>query len=302
MRAFLILILFPIIVGILLFLIVRMVIYSSEPISISPIPKSKGQVIQAQTSSELGRVIEESLQGTTGTYGIVVKNLKTNESYSSKEHRVFEPGSLYKLWVMATVFQQLESGKLKLSDKMTQEISVLNDKFNIATESAEMTDGEISLSVEEALDQMITISHNYAALLLSEKVKLSNITSFLKKYGFEESSIGSKDGTPKTTPYDISLYFEKLYKGDLGNSSSTKDMIELLKRQKLNNKLPKYLPDNVEIAHKTGELGYFTHDAGIVYLDKKDYIITAFSESDFPEGAEDRIAEVSQNVYHYFNK
>ena len=42
-------------------------------------------------------------------------------------------------------------------------------------------------------------------------------------------------------------------------------MLELLKAQTLNDKLPKYLPDQVIMAHKAGELDDVSHDAGIVY-------------------------------------
>ena len=79
-------------------------------------------------------------------------------------------------------------------------------------------------------------------------------------------------------------------------------MLDLLKKQKLNNKLPANLPEGVEIAHKTGEIGYFTHDAGIVYTSKGDYIIVVLSQSDMPSAAEDRIASISKNVYDYFQK
>ena len=96
------------------------------------------------------------------------------------------------------------------------------------------------------------------------------------------------------------LFFEKLSKGELADKSSTDKMITLLKRQRLNTKLPKYLPDEIVIAHKTGELGAVSHDAGIIYLPSGDYSIVILSESDNPPGAVERIAQMSKNVYDYF--
>jgi len=239
------------------------------------------------------------LKEAQGTYGIVIRNLNTKEEYYLNEHREFDTASLYKLWVMATAFTQIQSGQLKENSILSQNIQVLNNKFNIGSESTELTEGTITVSVKEALNKMITISDNYAALLLSEKVRLSNVSDFLKKNGLIESRLGEP---PKTTPYDIALFLEKLYKNELANEDNTQKMIELLSRQTLNNKLPKYLPSNLSIAHKTGELGYFTHDAGIVFTNKDEYLIVVLSESDNPSGAEERIAEISKAVYDYFEE
>lgn len=258
--------------------------------------KSKLNPLQ---SSNLKDVLEKALAGSKGTYGVVVKNLKKEESYYFNEHKVFEQGSLYKIWIMAEAFSQIENGKLKEDEILSEDVSVLNDRFNISSASAELTDGMITLDVKAALTQMITISHNYAALMLAEKVKLSNVKAFLESNHFNESTLGEP---PKTTPFDIALFFEKLYKGEFANQQYTQRMIDLLKQQTLNDKLPKYLPEEVSIAHKTGEIDYYTHDAGIVFTPKEDYIIVILSESDFPPGAQERIAQVSKAVYDYFEK
>ena len=77
-------------------------------------------------------------------------------------------------------------------------------------------------------------------------------------------------------------------------------MLQLLKIQKLNNKIPRYLPKDTVVAHKTGELDPFTHDAGIVYTPNGNYIIVVLSKSDDPDLAENRIADISKNVFNYF--
>lgn len=250
------------------------------------------------SSASLKKVIEEALAGTRGTYGVVIKNLKTGEAYYKDEHRIFEPGSLYKLWVMAEVFAQIQNGEIKEDEILSDNITTLNSKFDVDPTLAELTDGTITLSVKDALEQMITISHNYAAYLLTDRVKLSNVTKFLERQKLSESMLGEPS---KTTAYDIALFFEKLYKGELGNAENTQEMLDLLKKQTLNDKLPKYLPKNITVAHKTGEIDFLSHDVGIVFTGKGDYIIVVLSESDFPAGAEDRIAQVSAAVYKYFN-
>lgn len=266
----------------------------ADTISTSDAPK--------KVAGSLQQAVADALQGTKGTYGVVIMHLATKENYKKDQDKTFEAASLYKLWIMATVYTQIENGQLKEDDVLTQNISVLNQKFRIASGDAELTRGTISLTVEEALEKMITVSDNYAAMLLTEEIRLSQVALFLKKHEFTQSSVGTDGSTPTTTPLDTALFFEKLYNGELADKTNTEKMITLLKNQRLNNKLPKYLKKGTIIAHKTGELGMFTHDAGIVYTPKGNYIIAVLSESDIPKAAEDRIANISLNVFNYFNK
>lgn len=246
----------------------------------------------------LRSTVEQTLAGSKGKYGIVIKNFKSGESYKTNEHQSFEAGSLYKLWVAATVFGKIKEEVIKEDDVLTEDISVLNEIFDIASESAELKKGAISLTVSSALNQMITISHNYAALLLIKNIKRSNILKLLEKYEFKESVLGDPS---KTTPSDIALFLEKLYQGNIVDMDSSQKIVELLKKQKLNDGLTKYLPEGIQVAHKTGEIGFFKHDAGIVYSSNGDYIIVTLSQSDYPPGAQERIAILSKAVFDYFS-
>lgn len=267
---------------------------------------SESKVLAEQTSfnkNALGGVVASSLRNTQGSYAVAVINSNTRESYFLNEQRTYDAASLYKLWVMATVFQQIEAGNLNDDTVLEVDVAELNKKFHIASESAELTEGTMNFTVASALRQMITISHNYAALALTEKIRLSTVEKFLENNGFSGSRVGKANALPVTTASDTALFFDKLLKGKLAGPESTAKMVELLKGQRLNNKLPRYLPSETVVAHKTGELGLFTHDAGIVYLsDGSQYIIVVLSESVYPPGAEDRISQISQNVYRYFTR
>ncbi len=253
-----------------------------------------------ETPSRLGEVVENALEGSHGSYGIVIKNFKTGESYTYNDTIRYESASLYKLWVMAVVEQQIKNGSLHESDALSESVATLNKKFDIASDEAELTDGTISTTVGDALYQMITISDNYSALILTEKIGLSSLSSFLQSNGFNQSAVGTGDSLPTTTAHDVALFLEKLYKRQLTDDEYSSKMLDLLKQQRLNSKLPLYLPLAVQVAHKTGEIDNFSHDAGIVNAPSGDYIIVVMSQTDNPQEANERIAEVSKAVYNYF--
>lgn len=250
--------------------------------------------------NQLGEIVQNILKDKAGDYGVVVMNLMTKEKYLYNEHKLYESASLYKLWVLGAVYEQIEEGKWTEETILSEEIPILNEKFKIATEEAELTEGEIKLPVNEALRKMITISDNYSAFLLAWKLRLSKVSAYMDKKGFYESKLGGVSELPITTSYDIALLFERLYRGDLANVKNTEKMISLLKTQQLNSKLPKYLPKNISIAHKTGELGKYSHDGGIIYTPKGDYVIVVLSQTKSVLDANEKIAQISKTVFDYF--
>ncbi len=265
----------------------------------SPLADSFSQaqnIMQAFKGKGLKAVVDKSLEGARGTYGVVIKNLATGESYLQNERNKFEAASLYKLWVLGTAYKQIKEGKLSRDEIISRDVKELNDIFKIGTDSAELTEGTVTMRRGDAIEQMITISNNYAALLLVSEIRNSNVSIFMREQGFSSSRLGEP---PQTTAADIALFYEKLYQGIMVDGDSSREMLELLSHQKLNDRIPKYLPSNVEVAHKTGEIGDFKHDAGIIF-GKDPILLVVLSESNSPQGATERIADLAKNVYYYF--
>lgn len=244
---------------------------------------SKIGFISPYVKPNLKNVVEDALYQTKGRYGIYIKNLKTQESFALNEDQKFDPGSLYKLKLMVLVFEKIKDGSLPEDKSLTADIKDLNSFFEISDDAAEFSSGTIEFSVKSALEQMITISHNYAALILTKELKAKNL---------------AEDITAK----EMADFLEKLYKGQIIDKEYSGKMLELLKKQKINDRIPKFLPKEVVVAHKTGDIDFFEHDAGIVYTPSGDYIFVAMSESDIPDAAGGRIAKLSEAVYKYFTK
>jgi beta-lactamase class A len=277
---------------------------AEKSLIISPLARDIAQkttsFINSQQNSEgLEKIVKAALKD-DNNFGIVIKNLKTGERYYSNEDKTLETASLYKLWVMATAFSQIQNGKLKETDILSKDVQELNKDFNIASDSADLTEGTITWPVQNAIEQMIIISDNYSALLLTEKIGLSNVAAFLENNGLVKSKVGEDVKSPMSTASDIALFLEKLYNGLLANKEYTDKMLDLLKNQQLNGKLPKNLPQDTVIAHKTGELNDISHDAGIVYTPKGDYVIVVMSKAQDSEKTNEKIAEISKEVFGYF--
>lgn len=262
----------------------------------SPIGSLIGE--KKSNGSTIKSTIEEVIKDEKGDYSFFVKNLRTGEEEGVEVHKVYDTASLYKLWVAAVVEERIRRGELGRDEELKEDVVQLNERFNIATEDAELKEGEINITVIDALTKMIVVSDNYSALVLSKRVGLSNVEDFLKDYGFSESTIDP----PQSTAYDIGQFYQLLYNSRIINAGTSSDIMALLKSQRLNDRIPKYLPDNVIIAHKTGELGRIKHDGGIVFAPFGDYIFVAMSKTSNPQNAAEVIARVSSRIYKYFEK
>ena len=264
----------------------------------SPIQQTYASIREA-ISPDLASTIQTTLRGADGEYGIVVKNLKTGETYLQNADESFVSASLYKLWLMGTAYTQFENGTIKPTDYLSQDAGNLNNMFSIASESAGLNSGTVAMTAADAVYKAITVSDNYAALLLTSKVTINEMANFLAATGMTHST---KDITPHTSPSDIALFYEKLYTKSLVSITASDEMLSILKKQQINDRIPKYLPNYIQAAHKTGELDGYKHDAGIVYTPRGDYIFVVMSNTSDPAVAAERTAVLSQRVYAYFTK
>lgn len=281
-------------------------IASSRQIFAAAITPTPTQAPQIDQESKLADIVNYNFADEDKDYAIVIKNLKTGEEYRFNENKKFNSASLYKLWVLAVVSKKIKEGLIDEDQSIVGNLNKMND---ILSTDPSPTPGQeikedlneepkgISMTVRNAMDKMIIYSDNYAALLLTQKVGPPAIASFLKEYGLKGSAFGSP---PKTTAHDVALYYEKLYNGEIVDKETSSKMVDLLKKQAINDRLPKYLPDSIDVAHKTGELYGVKHDAGIVFGEKGDYIIVVMSDTKDPKTAAERTAAFSKQIYNYF--
>ncbi len=208
--------------------------------------------------------------GHSGIFGLDVKNLVTGETAAFNQEYSFTSASLYKLFVAKAIYQRVAGGQLTYGS----------------------ASGVPGRNVDVCLSLMITISDNGCAEALAAKVGWMP--------GLDAEGYAGTDLTkiPKrTVAADVALLLERLYKNELLGPDETARFITLLKGQKVNNRLPVGLPNGTVIAHKTGDLGNYLHDAGIIWGPTGPYLVVAMSQgahfSDF--------GELSSMLYSYFN-
>ena len=237
-----------------------------------------------------------------GDYAIFVKDLKPEgkRNVCINCDEVFESASLYKVFLMAAVFTAINEGKFDLDTQIGAKLSHLDKILGGRDFGYEDFDADetIGHTIREALARIAAFSDNYAAILLAEKVGWDSIQLIADSVGATNTTIKN----PITTSAeDVGILFEKLYKGEVVSLESSEQVLDLLSKSQMNNRIPAKLPKEVKVAHKTGELAGVRNDAGIVFLDGNPYVIVMMSKNlrGEDEGVEN-LAEISKIVYEYY--
>ena len=248
--------------------------------------------IKQERTDKIYSILNSNLQNPDGKYAAYVKDLKSGEVFSILPEETMTAASIYKLGVMYKTFDSLEKGLVQKDDILSASQGNLDNLLGQTRGSGPI----ISHTVDEALNLMITISDNYSALLLAEKFGWREIDNYLKDLGIAGFDLNNPNGT-RATASSVAQILEKIYLGQAVSKSASNQMEKLLLSQTVNDRIPKYLPNNVKVAHKTGELDTVRNDAGIVFGKKSDYIFVFFSDTPNPDKASETIASVSKQIY-----
>jgi hypothetical protein len=106
-----------------------------------------------------------------------------------------------------------------------------------------------------------------------------------------------------TTARDMSLILEKIYRGNLVSEEVSTKCLEILLNQKSKDRIPRYLPQGLRVAHKTGLERTVCHDAGIVFDPNGDFLIVVLTEHSNKNSTSSKvfIGRISQLVYERNN-
>lgn len=266
--------------------------------------------------SVLASYLEPYFQRKGVAIAVAYRNLGTGASFVRLEGEPLHAASTMKIPLMMALFQMVDSGELKL----TQPILVRNEFESIVDGSKysldPKEDGDPELyealgqtrPVEELIRRMIVRSSNLATNLLMEEIGASRANDLMRNLGAYQIRVlrGVEDGKAfraglnnMVTAKDLAIALSALVKGDTFTPASNAKMIELLKAQEFNEKIPAYLPKGTPIAHKTGDIMGIHHDAAIVYPPgEAPYVLVILTEGYQDEKeANQLIAEISRVIW-----
>ena len=268
---------------------------------------------------DLDSKIMRLLEQVEGDFAIAFQDLHRKENvFLLNENEQFHAASTMKIPVMIEMYYQASQGDFALTDSI-----LVKNKFESIIDQSmyEMNaeeDSEHSLYTQigkqmtlfDLMHQMIISSSNLATNMLVEEVGAKKITASMKRLGAYDTEVlrGVEDQKAydlglnnRTTAKDLMTILKSIA---LPSGETTEDqlaMINVLKGQEFNEIIPRFLPVDVQVAHKTGSITGLHHDAGIVYLPNGEtYVLVLLSKNlkDFEKGTL-TLAKISKLIYQH---
>jgi len=227
--------------------------------------------------SDLGNRLRSDSGGFSGTAGIAVTDLATGFFYGQDADRVFPAASLYKLGVMVEAYRAAAAGQLSLD---TTTVTIGPEDL---TDDGYYTPEGVTLTIREAVERMITISDNSPAIALVGLLGTPTIDATVASLGLTDTRLNFYRTTDRTADYnttsarDLTRLFVGLIKGDVISPAASAEMLGVLDRQRVNDRLSLGFPPGTRFSHKTGDLGGVMHDAGIVWTASGPRVLVALT-------------------------
>ncbi len=233
-----------------------------------------------------------------GILGLVAKNLQTGEVIALNSTRKFPTASVIKLPVLVEFFYQVAEGKINPATEVVLDDSIKKAGSGVLQYFA----GSSRIKLIDAATLMIIVSDNTAtnlvidALGTTHAARLQAVNGRMQSLGLQNTRLSNKLMSWKTktdspesirygigvsTPEDMLLLLEKMYRGELISPEYSKQMVDILKNQQYDSMIPRYLSatqHQIQVAHKTGAVTAVRTDVGIVYSELGDFVISIFCE------------------------
>lgn len=226
--------------------------------------------------------IQERIQKSGADVGVAFRTLDGKTEWFFHADDAFHAASTMKVPVLIELFHQVREGKLKLDDPLliNNEFHSLVDGSIYKLDATDDSEAELykaagqTRTLRQLSELMITVSSNFATNLLIEKLGVDNIRATVHSLhadgmnvmrGVEDIKAYEKGMNNTTTARGLLVLLEAIAQGKAVDQESSREMIEILERQKFNEGIPAGLPPGTRVAHKTGEITKIHHDAAIVF-------------------------------------
>jgi beta-lactamase class A len=273
-------------------------------------PAEKQQVLWDQLRTTIGEV-ERRLDG---VLGVAILDLTSGQELLVRPDEVFPQASSIKITVLAELYRQAEqsargaSGNVSLTDQYVVRTEDLVGESDIM---GGLTPGTTQLTLKDLATMMVAVSDNSATNVLIDRIGMARIGTFLDREGLRQTHLRRKmldlqaavEGRENvSTPREMMTLLERLYRGRILSEPWREGFFQMLSTHKTAY-LTRDLPDDLRVANKPGWLEGVRGDSGVVFLERRPYVICVMTTYLANERrGEDAIASISVAAYQMFDR
>lgn len=229
--------------------------------------------------------LKQELSEVPGLASCWWRDLTTGETFGWQEDAAHSSASIIKIFLMAFLFRLFRKGELHPEEQIVLRPEQIAPSAGVLSYLRDCR----KLSVRDLMELMIIVSDNSATNVLIDLAGMDALNAFLAdELGLQQTRLRRKmmdldaiargrDNT--TSAREAGLVLERIYRGTLISPEDSLEMLRVLKHQQDSSLIPWYLREELPehtIAHKTGGLDHVVHDAALVDLPDRPYILCFF--------------------------
>jgi beta-lactamase class A len=286
-------------------------------VATTALAQQKADAISCDTGSDLlWKKLESRVRAIVDKFdtavGVAILDLTDGRILSVNGDRVFPTASSIKIAVLLELYRQDQEtrsgakGKARLDDTYTFDPKDLVEDSRIM---AGLTAGVTHVTNRDLAQFMVAVSDNAAANILIDRVGKDNVNATLRRLGLSKTMLRRKmidiaaarrGDENVATPDEMVRLLEAIYKEKILDKQTTTALMKQLSTLK-QSYIPRFLPENVQVANKPGELEAVRTDSGIVFAPNRPFVISVMTAYDRDERAAERaISETAFEAYGYF--
>jgi beta-lactamase class A len=237
-------------------------------------------VLSPPQSADLQARVQKLITA-SGAEVAVVAGDGTRSFLAIDPDKAFHAASTMKIPVMIELFREADAGKLSLDEPLPvrNEFHSIVDGSVFQLSVGDDSDAEVykavgkTMTLRQLCEAMITVSSNFAANLLIERLGVQNIQRTVEELGaggmhvlrgVEDQKAFDKGLNNTTTAAALATLLKDIAYAKAASKESCREMASILGRQHFNDGIPAGLPPGTPVEHKTGNITGIHHDAAIV--------------------------------------
>lgn len=252
---------------------------------------------QTYSTALLKKNIQNLVAGQNGQYSVLFIDLKNPVSFGLHENTMLKAASVNKLYIVASLYYLANQGKINLDQKITLQKKDIQ-KYGTGSLRYQKPGGIYSLKTLAKLS--LQQSDNTAVYILANTIGRERVQAIMSDLGLRQTNMENN----KTSLSDAGLLYQKIYNNEVTSPALTRELLTFMKDTDIEDRLPKNLPSEITVYHKTGDGVGFVHDVGIIIDGDKAYFLGVMTAD--VGGAEiqtsDTIAHISKAVYEFMQQ
>jgi beta-lactamase class A len=270
-------------------------------------------------ASDLKARVQKLIDASGAEVAVALRTLDGKDELLIDPDKSFHAASTMKVPVMIELYRQAGAGQLTLDEPLPikNEFHSIVDGSVYQLSVGDDSDADVykavgkTMSLGELCEAMITVSSNFAANLLIERVGAENVRKTVTRLGadgmvvlrgVEDQKAFDKGLNNSTTARALAILMQKLASGKAVGAKADAEMVAILTRQKFNDAIPAGLPPGTPVAHKTGSITKIHHDAAIVYGPRPYVLVVLVRGIQDQKVSGPLMASISREIWNEFSK